>query len=538
MHILSASYLSESLYRLWLVIAVVCLLLGCQSLPKQPHLPTSIEFDSRLEDLFASSSIENRSELTSAIHKQQRIHEGLSGYHTITTGSDAFAARSILSGMATRSIDVQYYIWHNDQAGQLMLQDLWQAAERGVIVRFLLDDFNSSPDLDQQLRRFASHPNIAVRLVNPFIYRQTPAVNFITSIPRINRRMHNKSMIFDRQISILGGRNIGNEYLSNDQNSQFADLDVMLIGTVLDDINASFEQYWQSDLAYDVETLVQPDRKIEFVAGLDLIEPNISNGIHSSKSVYQQAVETSTIDIDLINMNVPFKWVDVYFLSDDASKLNKTSPTEDYLVHQLRYFLGRPDSKLTIISSYFVPTKHGVETLEHLAAQGIKIKILTNSFDATDVAVVHSGYAQWRYRMLKAGIDIYELKSTVSEDKGDNKLWKTRSQSSTSLHAKSFAVDDEHVFIGSYNVDPRSANINTEMGVIINDPKLAEQLHTTIDDNLLNQAYQVKLSQTGQLEWHTIESGQYLVHNKEPKMGTSQRIWVTILSILPIDWLL
>ena len=148
--------------------------------------------------------------------------------------------------MATRNIDAQYYIWHDDQAGQLLLKDLWEAAERGVIVRLLIDDFNSSAALDQQLLRFSSHPNTAVRIVNPLMHRKFQALNFVTGLPRINRRMHNKSMTFDKQITIIGGRNIGNEYLSNDQNSQFADLDVLLIGKVVADIDNSFGSYWSA----------------------------------------------------------------------------------------------------------------------------------------------------------------------------------------------------------------------------------------------------------------------------------------------------
>lgn len=162
--------------------------------------------------------------------------------------------------MATRNIDVQYYIWHDDQVGHLLLKDLWKAAERGVIVRLLLDDFNSNAKLDQQLLRFASHPNIAVRIVNPLMHRKFQMLNFVTGLPCINRRMHNKSMIFDKQITIIGGRNIGNEYLSNDQNSQFADLDVLLIGKVVADIDNSFTSYWSAPIAFDIETLVTLDK--------------------------------------------------------------------------------------------------------------------------------------------------------------------------------------------------------------------------------------------------------------------------------------
>ncbi|WP_442793077.1 phospholipase D family protein [Psychrobacter sp. PL15] len=534
---------------------------GCQSLPDQPHLPESQKLSARVNALYQQNNTpqnklsqesngpdESRStvanidntDLVAVISEQNDIHPDLSGYHPIVTGANAFASRSILTGMATRNIDVQYYIWHNDQAGQLLLKDLWEAAERGVIVRLLLDDFNNDAKFDQHLLRFSSHPNTAVRIVNPLMHRKFQMLNFVTGLPRINRRMHNKSMIFDKQITIIGGRNIGNEYLSNDQNSQFADLDVLLIGKVVADIDNSFSSYWSAPISFDIETLVSLEKGTtnDFLAGLDKLNVDEKNNSRSSLAVYKTAIEDSSIDTDLVNKDVPFRWTDIQFLSDDVGKLTKSVPTNTNLVHQLRTLLGSPSKKLTIISSYFVPTKDGVSTLVQLANNGVDIKILTNSFDATDVTAVHSGYSQWRPALLRAGIKIYELKSTASEEKRDNKLWKARSQSSTSLHAKTFAVDDHQVFVGSYNVDPRSANINTEMGVIINDDELARQLHQALSDNLLSQAYEVKLLDNNQLQWHTVENGEKIIYDAEPRVGMSDHIWLTIMSWLPIDWLL
>ena len=568
-----------------LTLGLTLSLSGCQTLPKQPHLPESQALSARVDALYqqndsqqdanqqadsqqtdnqqiatledssnqdsanknnsqdnnANTNLQNNStDLVAAISEQNEIHPDLSGYHPIVTGANAFASRSILTNMATRNIDAQYYIWHNDQAGQLMLKDLWDAAERGVIVRLLLDDFNNSAKFDQHLLRFASHPNIAVRIINPLMYRKFQTLNFVTGLPRINRRMHNKSMIFDKQITIIGGRNIGDEYLSNDKNSQFADLDVLLIGKVVADIDNSFASYWSAPISFDIQTLATLDKgeTTDFLEGLDKLRSDEKNDSRSSLEVYKTAIEDSSIDTDLINKRVPFRWTNMQFSSDDVGKLTKTVPADTNLVHQLRTLLGSPSKRLTIISSYFVPTKDGVNTLVALAESGIEINILTNSFDATDVTAVHSGYSQWRPNLLRAGVKIYELKSTASEEKRENKLWKARSQSSTSLHAKAFAVDDYQVFIGSYNVDPRSANINTEMGVIINDDELAKQLHDALSDDLLTQAYEVKLLENGNLQWHTIEDGKKVVYDSEPLVDISDHVWLTIMSWLPIDWLL
>tara|TARA_R110000737_G_scaffold224146_1_gene239064 strand:- start:26703 stop:28340 length:1638 start_codon:yes stop_codon:yes gene_type:complete len=542
--------IEPSSLSLSLTLGLTLGLSACQSLPKQPHLPESQALSARVNALYQqedSPKIEqntatttNNTDLVAAVSAQNEIHPDLSGYHPIVTGANAFAARSMLTGMATRNIDAQYYIWHNDQAGQLLLKDLWEAAERGVIVRLLLDDFNNSAKFDQHLLRFASHPNIAVRIINPLMHRKFSTLNYVTGLPRINRRMHNKSMTFDKQITIIGGRNIGNEYLSNDQSSQFADLDVLLIGKVVADIDNSFASYWSSPLSFDIETLAKFDDDVtpDFLKALDKLGIDEENNEGSSLTVYKAAIKDSTIDTDLINKRVPFRWTDMQFLSDDVGKLSKSVSSETNLVHQLRNLLGSPTKKLTIISSYFVPTKDGVDTLVKLAESGVDIKILTNSFDATDVTAVHSGYSQWRPSLLRSGVKIYELKSTAAEEKRDNKLWRARSQSSTSLHAKTFAVDDYQVFIGSYNVDPRSANINTEMGVIINDDELARQLHGALSDDLLNQAYEVKLLDNGSLEWHTMEDGKEVVYESEPRVDMSDHIWLTIMSWLPIDWLL
>ena len=542
-----------------LTLGLTLSLSGCQTLPKQPHLPESQALSARIDALYQQEGRERNSnqkdgqqnnqttntktdstDLVAAISEQNEIHPDLSGYHPIVTGANAFASRSILTSMATRNIDAQYYIWHDDQAGQLMLKDLWDAAERGVIVRLLLDDFNNSAKFDQHLLRFASHPNIAVRIINPLMYRKFQTLNFVTGLPRINRRMHNKSMTFDKQITIIGGRNIGDEYLSNDKNSQFADLDVLLIGKVVADIDNSFASYWSAPISFDIQTLATLDKgeTTDFLEGLDKLRADEKNNSKSSLDVYKTAIEDSSIDSDLINKRVPFRWTDMQFLSDDVGKLTKTVPANTNLVHQLRTLLGSPTKRLTIISSYFVPTKDGVNTLVELAEAGIDIKILTNSFDATDVTAVHSGYSQWRPSLLRAGVKIYELKSTASEEKRENKLWKARSQSSTSLHAKTFAVDDYQVFIGSYNVDPRSANINTEMGVIINDEELAKQLHSALSDELLGQAYEVKLLENGSLQWHTVEAGEKVVYDSEPRVDISDHVWLAIMSWLPIDWLL
>lgn len=525
-------------FRLPSALLMLSALTACQSLPDIAHLPKS--------QLITEQVKVNRQKpidiapdtLDQAIDEQIAHHRHASGYYPIATGANAFAARSVLTDMATTTIDIQYYIWHNDEAGRMMIHDLWEAAERGVMVRLLLDDFNGSPKLDELLLAFAKHPNVAVRLSNPFSHRKFRSASFLTEPARINRRMHNKSMTFDNRLSIIGGRNIGNEYLNNAKHNNFSDMDVLLIGAVVDDVTTSFEQYWSSPTSYDIETLAKPTPKT-----LSELLDEPPSTLSSNEQVralrtYRQALASSTIGEDLINKRVPFRWAMIEFLADDAKKLSNDAALDAHLVSLLQARLGRPMQKLSIISSYFVPTKEGVRTLRRLAKSGVVVSILTNSYDATDVGAVHAGYGHWRHDLLDAGVNLYELKSTaISTD--DNKLWRSKQTSTTSLHAKAFAVDDAQVFIGSYNIDPRSANLNTELGVIIHDGRLAQQLHGALhSQRILNQAYKVVLTKQNTLEWHTLEHGKYTIHKSEPNMKIRHRAGVAMMSLMPIDWLL
>lgn len=512
-------------------------LAACASLPAVPHLPKSQQLTERVK---AQAKTAQTTQIT------QAQNATLSGYYPITTGADAFAVRSVLAAMATRSIDVQYYIWHNDEAGQLLLKDLWEAAQRGVVVRLLLDDMNSSPDLDQVLYRLAEHPNIAVRLMNPLAHRQWRIASIIKNPLKVNARMHNKSMTIDRQISIIGGRNIGDEYLNQATSTHFADLDVLLVGKVVDEIGESFEEYWNSPLAFDVQAVAHLDNQqlealIKPIVFEDFLKSNNATPNERALKIYRDAIENTTIGNALLNKTLPFRWTKIELFADPADKLiHPKHNRNQHIVRRLQQRLGQPTQDFSAISSYFVPTKQGVDTLVALAKSGVRVRILTNSFDATDVGIVHSGYAHWRKRLLAAGVQIYEIKSTATNQNADeNRFWRTKAHTSTSLHAKAFAVDGAQVFVGSYNIDPRSANINTELGVLIDDAQFAQRFHQALsDEQLLYHTYQLRLADDGTIQWHTIENNQHIYYRAEPKTSLPDRAKIVMSSWLPLDWLL
>ncbi|MFB6349595.1 phospholipase D family protein [Moraxella sp. ZJ142] len=540
---------------------MMTVLVGCHSLPKTPHLPKSQALSEqakqRQQALRHNYPVHR---LAFAISNQAKNHPNLSGYYPIVTGAAAFAARSSLANLASQTIDIQYYIWHDDEAGRLMLKALWDAADRGVIVRLLLDDINSSPQLDAKLRQFASHPNIAVRLINPKAYRNLHGLDYALNPLRINRRMHNKSMTFDNKVSIIGGRNIGNEYLDSTSASTFADLDVMLVGAVVGEIGQSFEQYWSSPLSFDIESLVlpsviEPAPLSDLATGdqatpaVSIISKNKQKDKHKEKikqpdnpqifRTYQQAMKNTTIGHDILNYQVPFYWTNIHLMVDDVQKLSGNASPDGFLIAQLQRQLSQPAHQFSIISSYFVPTKDGVKILTQLARQGVQVRILTNSFDATDVGIVHAGYAHWRKDLLQAGVQLFEIKASSPNEPNASRFIGIRQQSRTSLHAKAFAID-EQIFIGSYNIDPRSANINSEIGVLIQDGRLANQLHDALSDKqaLLQRVYELKLNAQDKIEWHTIEQGQPVIYQHEPHMSKKDRAVIGIVSWLPIDWLL
>ncbi len=527
-------------YCLWALLLVT--LSACQSLPKTPHLAKSLELTARSQALQPpystpaplSNELLGDDVFLSQTFAQSQSTPELSGYRLIASGADAFALRVQLTALAKKTIDVQYYIWHDDLTGVFMLKQLWAAAERGVIVRLLLDDFNSTPQSDYLLAKLASHPNIAVRLANPMVYRKFRPLNFIQHPYKAQIRMHNKSMTFDGKVSIIGGRNIGDEYLNSHENNNFADLDVLMSGSVIGDIERTFNDYWHSNHVFDIETLANPK------APKHNKHKDVDFGRISAleQTIYERATRSASI----IKNSTVLRQAHVSFFTDNAIKLSNKHSDDDLLITHLKEYVGQPMNRLSIISSYFVPTKDGVALLTNLARQGVSISILTNAYNASDVSSVHLGYGHWRDELLKAGIVLYEFKDTARHPKAPN-------PTTTSLHTKAFAIDDDLTFIGSYNVDPRSANINSELGVVIDDPFLTEHLHkalnnnhsttnshaTVTNPNLLYQAYKVELDNRGNLYWQTLENGKTVIYHHEPKIGLGIRTRITLLSLLPID---
>ena len=518
-------------------LALSGLLAGC-SLPTMPQ---------RTPTQALSTETAAQTVLGQALAPLQQQHPGLSGIHPLADAHDAFVARALLARAAQRTLDVQYYIWRDDITGHLLLNEILLAADRCVRVRLLLDDGGTS-GLDALLAALDQHPQIEVRLFNPFAWRTPKYLGYLTEFSRTQRRMHNKGFTADNLASIVGGRNIGDEYFAATDGVLFADLDVVAIGSVVPDIGRDFDRYWNSPSAYPATGLLpaMPEQALRKIyAGLQ------DDALRPEAQAYIQALQQSRFGQDLLSGHLPLEWAPTPLVSDDPAKVLDKAAKEDLLVSQLQPVIGEPALSLDLISPYFVPTRAGVEDFGRLRARGVRVRVLTNSLEATDVAAVHAGYEKYRRPLLEMGVELYEMRRQVdlrprppAEPPSPAALRASKGaagSSGASLHAKTFAVDRQRLFVGSFNFDPRSARLNTEQGLIIEHPGLAQQVSGSLDRYLPAMAYQVELDADGRLRWtgHDPEQpGQPQSFDADPGTGWLKRAMVRILSWLPIEGLL
>lgn len=464
---------------------------------------------------------------------EQNKHPNVSGIYFLKNAHEAFAARGKLAQEAEKTLDVQYYIWKNDTTGILLLQALHEAANRGVKVRLLLDD-NGTSDLDSELFTLHQHPNIEIRLFNPFLFRPFKQIGFVTDFSRSNRRMHNKTFTADNIATILGGRNIGDEYFGATEGVLFADLDAIVMGDIVKTVSDSFDEYWNSPSSYPVDLIV---KNIDLETQKQVLNRIVTNQNQTEAQNYLQLIHNMK-DIESIIEQDSSKihWVPTKFIADPATKGLKNLPYEQLLLHNMEKTIGNARQQLDIVSPYFVPTETGTDYFVNLAKQGVKVRILTNSMAATDVLPVHSGYAKYRKRLVDAGIELYEMKPDPASSKFADQVGIIGS-SGSSLHAKTFCSDSLKFFIGSFNFDPRSASLNTELGIVIDDALIGADLNDMFINKIRSISWQVKKDDaTGELRWHDLNTGEILT--EEPHSNWWNRSLLSFLSILPIEPLL
>lgn len=510
------------------------LLLGL--LPLLTHCATA----PRMEGVLATHAIPpgRSTTLDQVILKDLGDEPGVSAIRLIEQNAMAFAYRAATADAAERTLDVQYYIWHDDFTGKLLAAELMRAAERGVRVRVLVDDIDARAKHDTFLVADL-HANIEVRIFNPFYSRSGMLGKVMESVlrgSRLNHRMHNKAWIADNRVAIVGGRNIGDEYFGASPHSNFSDLDLVMAGPVVHEVSQSFDRYWNSANAVPVSRF---DGKQPKPAELErLVEAARAYREEAGETPYVAALRDVRKRAELLAQAAPpLRVTNIKLLVDEPSKVG----TDESGVQASRVLAGIAErarearDEILIVSPYFVPGARGAQGLVDTAKGGIRVAVLTNSLAATDVAAVHTGYARYRRDLLRGGVELYEMKRKAGSVEARHQLSVTGS-SGASLHTKAMVIDGRWAYVGSMNIDPRSANLNMEMGVLAESPELARQLREQFERTTSPElSYQVVLEEGEGLVWYDRASGGERRLEREPDASVWRRLAVTLLRAVPIE---
>jgi len=453
-----------------------------------------------------------------------------SGFIVQVDGVDALATRVLLSQRAERSIDAQYYLISPDLVGYLFIDALLAAADRGVRVRLLVDDILTG-GRDAGMAALDSHPNFEVRIFNPIARGGPRAWNLLTDFSRVNRRMHNKTFTVDNQFTIIGGRNIASEYFGARHDVNFGDLDTLAIGPVVKDVSNQFDTYWNDEYAAPVPAFAEIPEDPE--AQLDALRARIELAREEVGSTrYGEVLGDSVFEIIELDSD-DYTWAPYRLVYDSPGKARgeELRPDESILT-SLASAVRQAKNELIIVSPYFVPPSTTIEGVRELVERGVDVVVITNSLASNNHAVVHSAYAPTRKPLLEAGARLYE----VRPDAGVASSRETGATTAESnLHSKGFIVDREVVFLGSFNWDPRSAYINTELGVIMESPEIAGAIAGRIDQKMPSVAYEVSVDEDGRLRWVTHDDGREVVYGREPETGFWKRFSTGLMGLFPLD---
>ena len=501
-------------YSLLLLVGVS--LTSCATLPENYPRTSSTAFQDYLQtsvgQFFEEAAVQ---------------HPGESGFAIIRHGRKAFTSRIALTELAEKSLDVQYYIWEADATGRILAERLIQAADRGVRVRILVDDINLA-GWDAQVASMNAHPNIEIRIFNPFANRDKRYFDFLIDLNRINHRMHNKLMVMDNAVAIVGGRNIGNHYFGVATDANFRDLDIAAAGPVVRDTSRVFDHFWNGDWAVPITALV---KRSYTEADLTVFRETISERIEAEKYPYPLDQDVDDLKSELASIRGQFIWAPGRIVWDDPAAI-KEGITEGVMIQQLFRKADALQREVLIESAYFVTQDKAFESVKKLTERGVRVRVLTNSLASNDVVAAHAGHAKRRKQLIENGMELYELRP----DAGAVRQRVIAGESKAALHTKAVVFDREAVFIGSFNLDPRSASINTEAGLYVESPELAEQVIEYMDEGIEPQnSYRVVLDEDGELVWITEIDGREVRYHNEPETSFRQRFMSGFIMMLPVE---
>lgn len=499
------------------LLAGLCLLLvlgGCTSV--SPHAPRPI----------SQTFVPHGGSPLQAWSASLALAREESAFRLITTGRDALAARLALIDQAAGSIDMQYYMVRDDSSTQLLIHHLLQAADRGVRVRLLVDDIYGLKR-DLVLGTLSAHPHIEIRVFNPFLARgglnPLRVLEFFQK-SSLNKRMHNKLLVADNAALIVGGRNLGNEYFESEAETAFTDVDVLVLGPVVHQASLSFDEYWNHRLATPVRAFRREQPSAEHLESMRMRLLRLLTQLRRNQ--YPAHFSDSELAKGISYHSLTFRRGRGRMLYDRPEKILSESTALFEGVHiaaELYPAIARTQQEILLVSPYFVPGPRLRALLESLVVSGVRVRVLTNSLAATDVAYVHGGYSRWRESLIRAGVEVYEMRPLHRKPLPSLRLI---GGSQSSLHAKALVMDSGQVFIGSMNLDQRSIYLNTETGILIDSPALAADLRASFERMMLpDMSYQVYANgeEPAGLLWWGRPDGKSLTVRRDPEAGFWKR---------------
>ena len=510
--------LNSDFSRLSMISFILLTMAGCASVPLDYPKTPAVTLTDTDDTYLAKESAQWRDGQLQA-----------NGFYPLTEGKDAFGARLALMNRAEVGIDAQYFLMKPDHAGLVFTDKLLEAADRGVRVRLLLDDIFTTVN-DAYFSFMDAHPNIQVRIFNPISRKGLFALNYLGHFSLANRRMHNKSFIVDNQAAIVGGRNIAAEYFQLETSGEFIDFDMLMTGPIVRGVSAEFDTYWNNELAIPMEALDKGPDQGAIQQEWALVRQEMEN---AGNSIYADAVNSSLIRQFSADELDPY-FADARIIVDDPHKLRvKVSEGENERVVITEMVKALSDAKREIIifTPYFIPGKDGIDFLKQIRATGVRVVLVTNSLASNNHIAVHSAYSSYRRDLLDMGVELWEARADAA--KITVKASDTTLSEPLTLHTKGILVDREQIFVGSLNLDPRSIDINTEMGILIESSELASRMAAGALADVPTFAYRLRLNDEGEIRWHATIDGREVVETHEPLAGFWRRVSAWFLKIVP-----
>ena len=509
---MSISFTSRVLDYAFALLLVM--LTGCSTVPFDQPKTISTAYTDTADTAFGQALLE-----------WTQANPGVSGFFPLYDGMDALGARLRLIEGAQRSIDAQYFLMKDDDAGRVFAGSLLRAADRGVRLRFLIDDVFTTVD-DDILGLLNQHPNIEIRLYNPVSRRGLYVLNYAGDFSRANRRMHSKSITGDNAYTIIGGRNIADEYYGLKGETEFLDYDVLALGPVAAEVSEQFDDFWNSTKAVPMEALSKNFSERDMADLRAEIDEELATG---HDSIYARAINSDYM-LSLLDGTGTTYSAPASLLHDGAAKLeNPIDISQMTVINELENLINNSESSVFIVTPYFIPSSVGVDFWRRAIDRGMEVTVVTNSLASTNHVPVHSGYSRYRKEMLEMGANIYEVRANAVEfAEGSG----TKPENLT-LHTKLIVIDERYMFVGSLNLDPRSIEINAEMGLLIDSPEMAKQFMAEVTRGLEQLTYKLELDDGGSLQWHATIAGDDVIEIREPLTSGWRRLQSRIYRVLP-----